>query len=439
MSALSKLDSVLELLTNRPVEVAHWCGLTKLTELHNTWLVKMIMGIEDMTLQAHRNSYKTTCLSLAVAIIMILWPQENIILLRKTDNDVKEIISQVGKILLNRAMIYLSKELRGEPVSITQSVTDITTNYYKTTKGAKQLLGLGLGSSITGKHANVIITDDIINISDRISRAERENTKLLYQELQNIKNPGGRINNTGTPWHKEDAFTLMPTPQKYDCYTTGLLTQGQIQDLRRMMAPSLFAANYELKHIASEDALFRGEITWTDNDSLLYNGIAHIDASYGGGDGTAMTLAKKQPDGKCVILGKVRREHVDRSLNNLLATKNLYKCGSVHLETNADKGYLAGHIRQLGEYTNEYAEKTNKFIKIASFARANWDKLVFHKNTDPEYVSEIYDYTEDAEHDDCADSLASVLRVLYDPTLPTWDFSFGGTHGDKLAVEKTNE
>ena len=63
---------------------------------------------------------------------------------------------------------------------------------------------------------------NIVNMKDRKSKAERERTKLVYQELINIRNPGGRIINTGTPWHKEDAFCLMPAAEKYDCYHTAV-------------------------------------------------------------------------------------------------------------------------------------------------------------------------------------------------------------------------
>lgn len=56
---------------------------------------------------------------------------------------------------------------------------------------------MGIYASLTGKHADIVITDDIVNIKDRVSRAEREKTKLQYQELQNVKNRGGRFINTG--------------------------------------------------------------------------------------------------------------------------------------------------------------------------------------------------------------------------------------------------
>ena len=101
----------------------------------------------------------------------------------------------------------------------------------------------------------MVVTDDIVNLKDRISRAERERTKIQYMELQNIKNRSGRFINTGTPWHKEDAISIMPNVKRFDCYQTGLITKEQLQAIRSSMTDSLFAANYELKHIADADAM----------------------------------------------------------------------------------------------------------------------------------------------------------------------------------------
>ena len=56
----------------------------------------------------------------------------------------------------------------------------------------------------------------------------------------------------------------------------------------------------------------------------------------------------------------------------------------------------------------------NKFIKISSFLKKYWKDIIFIEDTDPEYISEILDYTENAEHDDSPDSLASAIRQLKD-------------------------
>ena len=208
----------LDLLIDEPYKVANWLGFTGINkELHNKWIQELVFGKNDWTLQAHRGSYKTTCVSVAFALYMILFPKKNIIFIRKTDDDVTEIIEQTRKILSSDTIKFLSYKLWGKPVEIKKSNSnEITTNLSDTTRGAVQLLGIGIKGSLTGKHAYWVHTDDIVNIKDRVSRAEREYTKSIYMELQNIKMVGGRITNTGTPWHKDDCFSLMPAAEKYD-------------------------------------------------------------------------------------------------------------------------------------------------------------------------------------------------------------------------------
>lgn len=401
-------------LTEHAAEVGRWCGFALLTdELHGPWLHMMINAAEDFTLQAHRGSYKTTCLSVALAVLMVTHPRENLIFLRKTDADVVEIIKQVQMLLLHPAFMTLTAALYGgEPVKITHAnSTEITTDCFAAPRGSAQLLGIGIGGSLTGKHADIIITDDIINLKDRQSQAERERTKAAYQELQNVRNPGGRIINTGTPWHPDDAFSLMPEPVRYDCYTTGLLTTEKLEQLRRSMEPSLFAANYELTHIASGNALFAVNPPRVADESLLYDGIAHIDAAYGGEDYTAFTCARR--DGDTIYLyGRMWQKHVDTVLDGILADADRLRCQPIHVENNADKGYLFRELRKRGYTARPYHEGMNKHYKISTFLHKWWGSIVVLEGTDKAYIDQILGYNEEAVHDDAPDSAACICRVL---------------------------
>lgn len=400
----------LDILKNEPYKIGHWTGFRDLTELHNDWIKELVFGQTDYTLQAHRESYKTTSVSIAFAIYMILFPQRNIIFMRKTDDDVTEIVKQVRNIIESDAMRYITTQIYNRPIGIEKgTANELTLDINTGARGATQLLGLGIKGSLTGKHAYWIHTDDIVNVKDRISRAEREYTKSIYMELQNIKMRGGKITNTGTPWHKEDAFALMGDINKYDCYTTGLMSVAEIENKRRSMTASLFSANYELKHIANEGALFKDMPETFDDDSLLENGKAHIDAAYGGEDGSVLTLCNKVGD-KYYILGKRRAGHIDRFTNEFIETVKQYKCGLIRCEDNGDKGYLAKEINKRGGAAITYHESMNKFIKISIYLKGNWDKVVFHKATDAEYLTEIFDYNENAEHDDSPDSCATIIR-----------------------------
>lgn len=402
---------IINMVYKIPYRIGHKVGFTKLNELNNQWILEMIKGEGDYTLQAHRKSYKTTCVSLALAILIAFEPRKKIFFMRKTDADVKEIIEQVKKILMHPFFQGLVISVYGVPLKITRSnMGEISTNLSIDVKGTSQLVAQGIGGSLTGKHYDLIFTDDIVNLSDRTSKAERDRTKLIVYELMNIKNRGGRQFNTGTPWHKEDAFTIMPNIHKWDCYSTGIMTEEEIEDTKKKMIPSLFSANYELKHIADEDALFK-DPKYFDDSSLLENGFCHIDASYGGEDYTAFTIGKKNGD-KIYILGKMWHSHVDNVIPKILELKQKYLTGATYCEDNGDKGYLKKTLKGFGDNAKSYTENTNKYIKISSILYRNWENIEFSKESDEEYINQILDYTENAEHDDAPDSCASLIRIL---------------------------
>ena len=409
---MNRQDAVRFLVRN-PEVFGRMVGFTKLTELHRDWMRKMISGTGDMTLQGHRGSYKTTCLSIVLVILIIVFPNKRILFARKTDDDVKEIINQARKILQNAKTVYLVSQIYGVTLKMTtDNAMEISTNLTTDSRGTSQLVGMGIGGSITGKHFDFIFTDDIINLKDRKSKAERERTKLIYQELVNIVNrPSGRIINTGTPWHTEDAFCLMPEPEKWDCYHTGLMTPEEIADKRQKMAPSLFAANYELVHIAAEDALFKTAPRFFSDPSMLRDGLAHIDAAYGGEDYTAFTCGKRIGD-RLYMFGRMWHGHADTVLDYCAAKAKELMCAPIWCEKNADKGYLAQQIKALGVPAFPYTEHENKYVKISTFLRKWWEQIEWLEGTDREYLNQILSYTEDAEHDDAPDSAACVCRIL---------------------------
>ncbi|MGF2168452.1 hypothetical protein ACQUEQ_08540 [Enterococcus casseliflavus] len=408
---LLTFDEIVDMLNNEPIIFGIEAGFTDLTDIHNDWLKSFLFAEDDQTLLAHRGSYKTTTLAVAIALLIVIEPNDNITFFRKTDTDVIEIIKQVSKILQTPMMQLLAKSIYGIHLILTKDTgSEIDTNLHTDAKGVSQLVGLGIKTSITGKHSGKVITDDIVNITDRISKAEREKTKLQYQELQNVKNRGGRFINTGTPWHKEDAIGLMPNVKRFNCHETGLITKDQLQHLRDSMTSSLFAANYELKHIADEDAMFRSPKFTTDIESI-FNGVAQVDPAYGGADGTAFTIFKFY-DNKIVGYGRRWDKHVDDCMAEIVADHKKYRTGTLYVENNADKGYSAKNFKSYGLIVSDYHESMNKFMKIVSYLRQYWGQIEWLEGTDPDYINEILDYTENAEHDDSPDSAASLIMRI---------------------------
>lgn len=414
MKKLTRKQAI-QLIHDKPYKLGHLLGFTKLTKMNNDWMIMMIRGKGDQTLQGSRGTFKTTCVSLALAIIMVALPNLRVLFMRKTDDDVKEVIKQVANILKSSYMQAISMALWGVKVRlVVENSTELSTNLTKDIKGTNQLTGIGTKASLTGKHYDLIFTDDIVNIQDRISRAERERTKIIYQELQNIKNRDGRIFNTGTPWHKNDCFSIMPKPVMYNCYhpdVKEIITEEDIKKLKESMEPSLFAANYELRHIAAENIIFFEPAKHGDA-SKVEQGLAHTDAAFGGEDFTAFTIMRKT-SGKYYIFGKLWHKHVENCYTEIVSLYNKFMCGKMAIEDNGDKGFTARDLKKLGVKAVTYHESMNKYIKITTNLLAIWKDVVFVEGTDEEYIDQICDFNEDAEHDDAPDSASSLARILY--------------------------
>ena len=406
--------------------IAKLVGFDKFTELHSKWICNMFKEKDIYVLKAHRGSMKSSALTLFIAELMICKPNKTIIFMRKTDNDVKEIVEKVSKILHTEVFQAFSQILYGTTYRFTKDTAfEINTSLKQDLGGKSQLIALGSSGSLTGKHADYIIVDDLCNIKDRASRAERERVKNVWMELQNVRNRGGVSIACGTTWHKQDVFSLMPPADIYTCYETGLMTKKEIENLKKTMTPALFAANYELRFIANEDALFT-DIRYlkpsdmTEQDikdgvipkDLLDGCTAHLDASYGGGDTTALTLMKRLLDGRIIAFGKVWEKHVKHCMNDIIMLINFYNTRSLWMETNGDKGYLAQEFRQRGVKVMTYHEKMNKDVKIQTYLYGAWQDIYWLEETDANYINQIMDYTENAEIVDAPDSASCACRLL---------------------------
>ena len=167
--------NILKVIQNEPYKIGHLVGFDLLTPMHNEWIKSFMFGTEDKTLLVHRGSYKTVSVSIAIALLMIIKPDKSIMFMRKTDDDIAEIVKRIGSILQTDIFKAIVFQLYGMDLKLktfTQSIID--TNLNISNKGTPQLLGKGINGSITGKHYDLIFTDDIVNLDDRLYTAKRD-------------------------------------------------------------------------------------------------------------------------------------------------------------------------------------------------------------------------------------------------------------------------
>ena len=263
-------------------------------------------------------------------------------------------------------------------------------------------------SKLRGSSIKYCYGDEVADWSPDVFGLLKSRLDKDYSCFDGTYNPQGP-----THWLKEfldsdaDIFS-----QVYTIDDNPFLPPAFVENLKREYQGTVLYDRYILgMWAAAEGALFTTYPEFTDNEELLYDGIAHVDASYGGSDFTAFTCGKRDGD-KLYLYGKLWNRHVDTVVDFIAQKTHELRCSPIYMETNADKGYLGREFRRNGEQTRMYNEYQNKFFKIATFLRKWWPNIVFLEGTDKAYISQILSYTEAAEHDDAPDSAACVCRII---------------------------
>jgi hypothetical protein len=410
--------NVIDKFIEHPHIFGHYLGFEDLIDIHSKWIKDAWLTKSKKSLQAHRNSYKTTSILIVGAIwYLLFWNQEStILIIRKSDLDAQKIIETIKRFFESREILYVSQFLHGVDKLKTENWSKrsltISLKQKKTPEGSIE--SKGTTSAITGSHYDFIFPDDVITLKDRVSKAEREWIKEFIRELRNVKKESGKIFFSGTPWHSDDAWTIMPEPEKYPIgsieiqgYTQDVIEQKK-QELRDGTTRSLYCANYDLKHIHDEDKIFveprRGKCP------ELKRKIGWLDTAYGGGHSNALTIIGQSADGEWYVRGWVWYKNIVDIYQQIVDKMNIYQAGTLYVESNADKGLSVKDLRKLYPSVEPKWEKKNKHIKIVSYAKKHWKDIIFADDCDLEYLNQILDYAEGEEPDDAPDSLASAMR-----------------------------
>ncbi len=392
-------------------------GYDKLEPIHSHWIKHIWLSNKDSSIQAFRGSYKTSAIVIVGTIWYLLFnPEARILLVREEGKIAKKVLLAIRQMYKRPPLQRIYREMYGiKNLSFTKETEiSITLPLKRRSTPEGNIEVMGLDWSATGNHYDRIHPDDIITIRDRISAPKRELTARFIGESINLIDPGGVRSWSGTPWHKGDGWKLLPTPIKYSIHNLKLseFTPEVIQKKRtdRGMTTSLFAANYELQHIASEDSLFddprygEWKITGTAQSQL--------DSKYKGKDTMALTLMYRGEGEDIHGYGKLWTSNVISKYDEIASIWKMNKVGTMHIEYNSDKGLASIELSKKGVLTEDYDENQNKHVKIVGYLHKFWKNIKWAPQTDNEYLNQITDYAEGQEPDDAADSAASCLKRM---------------------------
>lgn len=420
--------NALKYFFNQPHKLGHLLGFKKLNAGHDEW-IKYFLNIPRggrRVLQAHRNSYKTTSGLVAMAMLSLLYPNLRVFIVRKVLSNAEALIAALVKIFNSEIMKLMCQKIYGIPSFETSkwSKTGILLATKKSISPEHSFEPCGIGTSQTGRHYDYIWCDDIITVEDRRSAAERQLTKDYVRELNNIVTPTGSRMYTGTPWHEDDAFSILPEPLKFPIGSIHIeeMDEKWIAKEKENTTTALWNINYELKHVDDSDRI--GEFQLCEKFTTPYR-VAWIDSSFSNrqkSDRTACAVVAFSPNDEdeweIQFIGKSWTRSItdDNTMIELLKFLDEYQPIETCLESQLAES-TSVFIDQLRrcEETLELSVKNhftylhqtkNKHEKIQYYIVGNKRRIKALSACEPSFLKEVASYSKGVEHDDEADALA---------------------------------
>lgn len=410
-----------------PHLIGHLVGKERLTELHSDWIKKIwdAPGGEHCSLMAHRGAYKTTAVTECGIIYYLLFhPNDRIALIRENWTEAAQTLDTIKAYMRTPAVLSLFEYAHGRaPKEMKSPEGSVSFSFKGTITKENSIDAYGIVQVPTGKHYDRILCDDIVTIKDRVSRAQRESVKRGVREIMtNIIDPGKSVFFVGTPWHYDDAWAMkndagqliIPEAWKYRPDDTGILTPQQLEEKRKTTTASEFAINYMLDtSVKDEGQIFDephfGAWDWSIRPTRVHG---HMDAAWDGTCTNAMTIMAERPDGMIQAFGKVYPGTFEDCKMDVARNMAERRARNFHMEKNADKGMAGADLRKIGGFPSVhlYSEHMNKDVKIVSYLKKYWHRIVWDPATDPEYLNQINDYRPGQDPRDAPDSAASLLR-----------------------------
>lgn len=426
----------LRRLFESPHELGHLLGFKKLNTAHSEW-INMFLNVPrsgEAVLQAHRNSYKTTSGLVALAMLFLIYPNLRILIVRKTVDNAESLIKAMMKIFESDIMRLLCHSIYNKPGFETEkwSKTGVRLSCKTSITPEESIEACGVGTSKTGRHYDYIWCDDIITPEDRESPAERERTKSTVRELSNIVTTTGSIMYTGTPWHEDDAFCILPKAKKYPLGSIHIddIDDAWIEKMKSRTTKVLWSINYNLVHIEDSDRI--GAFSTCPEFSTPYT-VAWIDSSFSDrrkSDRTAVAIVgfapergKSKDEFEIQFIGK----SWDRSISDpgtireLLLFLDEYQPVETCMESQLAEttSLMIGRLQQeeeaLGLSTRNhftYLHQTkNKHEKIHLYVAANKWRIRALESCDEAFLRRVSKYSKGVDHDDEADALADAILL----------------------------
>ena len=159
----------------------------------------------DMQLQAGRGAGKSVLTSILASWFLLRDPNATIMVLSATAQKAVEFISMTRRIL---DLVPYCNHLAPKENMIDNAFAFNCGTRLKVGQDSS-VFARGITSQITGSHADVVISDDIEIEGNSDTEIQREKLLNRLHELEQIRNPGGRVIMLGTPQTRDSIYNKL--------------------------------------------------------------------------------------------------------------------------------------------------------------------------------------------------------------------------------------
>jgi predicted phage terminase large subunit-like protein len=296
--------------------------------------------------------------------------------------------------------------------------TDITIRGRTVSRPEPSISCAGLDTTVTAKHFDIILADDLVTPEDRDSPAKRARSIKYWDDIIDLLNKKwGVAFFIGTPWHYGDLYKWMENKNlellklgqeikvfKEPAYIERegrrvflfpeILPEAKLQEIRTKKTDvANFSANYLLNPILPESQIFKEDATQffdyhNDFPKECERVFVHVDPSTGeskNGDFCAMVVVAYRKDGRRLVvevrieqMRPTRREEVAFELYQTLKKSGLpqkWQIETVGNQTEVkrslikyflEKGVADFEIRALPVVANKTAKITSLELPISN-------------------------------------------------------------------------
>jgi len=288
-------------------------------------------------------------------------------------------------------------------------------------------MGSGMGSSITGTGASLLVVDDIIKNAKEAytSHVLEEHYHFYKNTLLSRLESGGRIIVNMTRWAEEDLCgkLLAEDPDSWVVYSkaieecSGVMTQAELEDKKKIIDPEIWEANYRQNIISSADALYSDGFRALNVHSDEPRHIV-IDVADRGTDFLAAASFVKNGDFLDVYGTFMDSTELTDLEDKLIRWIEIQDPCRIYIESNNVGNYFARQLKKKlpGRSIKTYHTNANKEARIKASSWWCMEQIRFHKSTmSGDFFKHLLGFKSKFranKHDDPEDVMAAIYELF---------------------------